>query len=102
MLNYLGQGVFILHHPSLAKDATTFNPFYQMVPHWGLWPMVVLAAIATVIASQAVISGSFSVAKQAMQLGFLPRLRVMHTSQGRGPDLRPDGSTGCCASGSSR
>ena len=84
VLNYLGQGVFILHHPSLAKDATTFNPFYQMVPHWGLWPMVVLAAIATVIASQAVISGSFSVAKQAMQLGFLPRLRVMHTSQVEG------------------
>ena len=80
VLNYLGQGVFILHHPALAKDASTFNPFYQMVPHWGLWPMVILAAIATVIASQAVISGSFSVAKQAMQLGFLPRLRVMHTS----------------------
>ena len=80
VLNYLGQGVFILHHPALAKDASTFNPFYQMVPHWALWPMVVLAAIATVIASQAVISGSFSVAKQAMQLGFLPRLRVMHTS----------------------
>ena len=80
VLNYLGQGVFILHHPSLANDASTFNPFYQMVPHWGLWPMVVLAAMATVIASQAVISGSFSVAKQAVQLGFLPRLRVMHTS----------------------
>jgi KUP system potassium uptake protein len=80
VLNYLGQGVFILHHPSFAKDGSTFNPFYQMVPHWFLWPMVVLAAVATVIASQAVISGSFSVAKQAMQLGFLPRLRVMHTS----------------------
>jgi len=80
VLNYLGQGVFILHHPSLARDANTFNPFYQMVPHWGLWPMVVLAALATVIASQAVISGSFSVAKQAVQLGFLPRLRVLHTS----------------------
>ena len=51
-----------------------------MTPHWALWPMVVLAAIATVIASQAVISGSFSVAKQAVQLGFLPRLRVLHTS----------------------
>ena len=51
-----------------------------MVPHWALWPMVVLAAVATVIASQAVISGSFSVAKQAVQLGFLPRLRVLHTS----------------------
>ena len=80
VLNYLGQGVFILHHPSLANDANTFNPFYQMVPHWGLWPMVVLAAVATVIASQAVISGSYSVAKQAVQLGFLPRLRVLHTS----------------------
>jgi KUP system potassium uptake protein len=84
VLNYLGQGVFILHHPTLAKDANTFNPFYQMVPHWGLWPMVVLAAVATVIASQAVISGSFSVAKQAVQLGFLPRLRVMHTSNVEG------------------
>src|SRR6202007_153312 len=56
------------------------NPFYQMTPHWALWPMVVLAAVATVIASQAVISGSFSVAKQAVQLGFLPRLRILHTS----------------------
>ena len=80
VLNYLGQGVFILHHQALAKDANTFNPFYQMTPHWALWPMVVLAAVATVIASQAVISGSFSVAKQAVQLGFLPRLRVLHTS----------------------
>jgi KUP system potassium uptake protein len=80
ILNYLGQAVFILHHAGLAKDANTFNPFYQMTPHWALWPMVVLAAIATVIASQAVISGSFSVAKQAVQLGFLPRLRVLHTS----------------------
>jgi KUP system potassium uptake protein len=80
VLNYLGQGTYILHHPALTKDASTFNPFYQMVPHWGLWPMVVLAAVATVIASQAVISGSYSVAKQAVQLGFLPRLRVRHTS----------------------
>ena len=80
VLNYLGQGTFILHHPTLTKDASTFNPFYQMVPHWGLWPMVVLAAVATVIASQAVISGSYSVAKQALQLGFLPRLRILHTS----------------------
>ena len=81
MLNYLGQAVFILHHPALAKDANTFNPFYQMAPSWALWPMVILAAIATVIASQAAISGSFSVAKQAVQLGFLPRLRVLHTSR---------------------
>jgi KUP system potassium uptake protein len=84
VLNYLGQGVFILHHPALAKDASTFNPFYQMTPHWALWPMVILAAVATVIASQAVISGSFSVAKQAVQLGFLPRLRVLHTSKVEG------------------
>ncbi|HET6868015.1 MAG TPA: KUP/HAK/KT family potassium transporter [Solirubrobacteraceae bacterium] len=84
MLNYLGQAVFILHHPTLAKDASRFNPFYQMTPHWALWPMVILAAVATVIASQAVISGSFSVAKQAVQLGFLPRLTVRHTSKVEG------------------
>jgi KUP system potassium uptake protein len=84
MLNYLGQAAFILHHPSLAKDASTFNPFYQMAPRWALWPLVILAAIATVIASQAAISGSFSVAKQAVQLGFLPRLRVLHTSKTEG------------------
>jgi KUP system potassium uptake protein len=84
MLNYLGQAAFILHHPHLAKDASTFNPFYQMAPRWALWPMVILAAVATVIASQAAISGSFSVAKQAVQLGFLPRLRVLHTSKMEG------------------
>ena len=55
-----------------------------MVPHWALWPMVILAPFATIIASQAVISGSFSVAKQAMQLGFLPRLRMLHTSKMEG------------------
>jgi len=80
MLNYLGQGAFILHHPTLSKDPNTFNPFYQMAPSWALWPLVILAAVATVIASQAAISGSFSVAKQAVQLGFLPRLNVLHTS----------------------
>jgi KUP system potassium uptake protein len=84
MLNYLGQGAFILHHPALVKDTSAFNPFYQMAPRWSLWPLVVLAALATVIASQAVISGSFSVAKQAVQLGFLPRLRVLHTSRAEG------------------
>ena len=84
MLNYLGQAAFILHHQSLAKDTSTFNPFYQMAPRWALWPMVILAAIATVIASQAAISGSFSVAKQAVQLGFLPRLRIQHTSKMEG------------------
>jgi KUP system potassium uptake protein len=84
MLNYLGQGVFILQHPTLSKDPSTFNPFYQMAPRWALWPMVILAAIATVIASQAAISGSFSVAKQAVQLGFLPRLKLLHTSNMEG------------------
>jgi KUP system potassium uptake protein len=84
MLNYLGQAAFILHHQTLAKNTSTFNPFYQMAPRWALWPLVILAAIATVIASQAAISGSFSVAKQAVQLGFLPRLRVLHTSKTEG------------------
>lgn len=84
MLNYLGQAVFILRNPLLAKDASTFNPFYQMAPRWALWPLVILAAMATVIASQAAISGSFSVAKQAVQLGFLPRLKVLHTSKVEG------------------
>jgi KUP system potassium uptake protein len=84
VLNYLGQGAFILHHAALTKDPSTFNPFYQMAPRWMLWPLVVLAAIATVIASQAAISGSFSVAKQAVQLGFLPRLNVLHTSKMEG------------------
>jgi KUP system potassium uptake protein len=84
VLNYLGQAVFIQHHPSLAHDTSTFNPFYQMAPSWTLWPLVVLAAVATVIASQAVISGSFSVAKQAVQLGFLPRLKILHTSKTEG------------------
>jgi KUP system potassium uptake protein len=84
MLNYLGQGVFILQHPTLATHPGTFNPFYQMAPRWALWPLVILAAVATVIASQAAISGSFSVAKQAVQLGFLPRLKVVHTSRMEG------------------
>jgi KUP system potassium uptake protein len=80
VLNYLGQGAWILHHPAAAGNHSTFNPFFQMLPHWTLWPMVVLATIATVIASQAVISGTFSVARQAVQLGFLPRLKILHTS----------------------
>jgi KUP system potassium uptake protein len=80
MLNYLGQGVWILHHPAAARDTGTFNPFFSMVPTWGHYPMVVLAAVATIIASQAAIAGSFSVARQAVQLGFLPRLKILHTS----------------------
>jgi KUP system potassium uptake protein len=83
VLNYLGQGVWILQHPHAPK-VSTFNPFFQMLPHGALWPMVILATIATVIASQAVISGTFSVARQAVQLGFLPRIRILHTSRMEG------------------
>jgi KUP system potassium uptake protein len=74
-LNYMGQGSLILNTPS-AID----NPFFLLIPHWGRIPMVVLATLATVIASQSVISGAFSVTRQAVQLGFLPRLTIRHTS----------------------
>ena len=96
VLNYLGQGVWILHHPH-ARDASTFNPFFQMLPHWTLWPAVILATVATVIASQAVISGTFSVAKQAVQLGFLPRLKIMHTSSVEGQIYVPMVNWALCA-----
>jgi len=74
-LNYMGQGSLIVSDPSAIS-----NPFFLLIPHWGRVPMVVLATVATVIASQAVISGAFSVTKQAIQLGFLPRLQIRHTS----------------------
>ena len=74
-LNYMGQGSLILDTPS-AID----NPFFLLIPEWGRIPMVVLATVATVIASQSVISGAFSVTRQAVQLGFLPRLTIRHTS----------------------
>ncbi|MDX6298199.1 MAG: system potassium uptake protein, partial [Nocardioidaceae bacterium] len=74
-LNYFGQGALLLKSPSSIG-----NPFFLLVPHWARLPMVILATLATVIASQAVISGAFSVARQATQLGYLPRLRVVHTS----------------------
>jgi KUP system potassium uptake protein len=76
MLNYLGQGALVLEHPEAAA-----NPFYIGVPDWARWPMIVLATAATVIASQAVITGAFSVARQAMQLGYIPRMLIKHTSQ---------------------
>jgi KUP system potassium uptake protein len=79
MLSYLGQAAFILSHPGDVASPT-FNPFFQIVPHGLLVPMVVLATAATIIASQAALTGSFSVAKQATQLGFLPRLKIVHTS----------------------
>ncbi|MDE2606573.1 MAG: potassium transporter Kup [Burkholderiales bacterium] len=75
VLNYFGQGALVLKDPS-AID----NPFYRLLPAWGVVPMVVLAAAATVIASQAVISGAFSLTAQAIRLGYLPRLRIVQTS----------------------
>jgi KUP system potassium uptake protein len=75
MLNYLGQGALLIGNPEAIK-----NPFYLMAPEDFRLPLVVLATMATIIASQAVISGAYSVTRQAVQLGFLPRLRIMHTS----------------------
>ncbi|KMZ11757.1 Kup system potassium uptake protein [Candidatus Burkholderia humilis] len=74
-LNYLGRGALLLSDPSALQ-----NPFYRLFPSWMLYPMVVLSTIATVIASQAVISGTYSMTKQTMQLGFLPRMNVVYTS----------------------
>ena len=75
MVNYFGQGAFILAHPADIKQ-----PFFHMAPEWALYPLVALATMATVIASQAVISGAFSLTRQAIQLGYLPRMLVEHTS----------------------
>jgi KUP system potassium uptake protein len=75
MLNYFGQGALLLSTPSAVE-----NPFYLMAPEWARLPLVFIATAATIIASQAVISGAFSVTHQAVQLGFLPRLRTEHTS----------------------
>jgi len=76
ILSYMGQGALILENPSSIS-----SPFFLLVPDWGQWPLVFLATAATVIASQAVITGAFSVAHQAVQLGYLPRLRIAHTSE---------------------
>ena len=90
MLNYFGQGALLLGDPEAAD-----NPFYRLVPGWAQMPMVVLATAAAIIASQAVISGAFSVTRQAVQLGFLPRLTIRHTSEQRDrPDLRAGGQLG--------
>jgi KUP system potassium uptake protein len=75
VLNYFGQGAMLMENPAAIS-----NPFYLMAPSWSLWPLVLLATAATVIASQAVISGVFSVTTQAVSLGLLPRLRVLHSS----------------------
>src|SRR5687768_7184646 len=75
VLNYFGQGALLMADPAAAA-----NPFYRLVPGWALYPMVALATAATVIASQAVISGAYSITRQAVQLGFLPRMTIVHTS----------------------
>ncbi|MBM3544510.1 MAG: potassium transporter Kup [Alphaproteobacteria bacterium] len=76
LLNYFGQGALVLANPE-----TLANPFYLLYPEWALYPMVALATAATAIASQAVITGAYSITRQAMQLGFLPRMEVRHTSE---------------------
>ncbi len=76
LLNYLGQGALVMHEPAAVKD-----PFFLMVPGWALIPFVILSTVATVIASQAVITGAFSLIRQAIQLGLLPRMEILHTSE---------------------
>ena len=75
LLNYLGQGALLLREPAAAA-----NPFYEMAPTWALYPLIVLATAAAIIASQALITGAFSLTMQAVQLGFSPRLTILHTS----------------------
>jgi len=76
VLNYFGQGALLLYEPDAAH-----NPFYRLAPDWALYPMVALSTVAAVIASQAVISGAFSVTRQAIQLGYAPRMNTAHTSE---------------------
>jgi KUP system potassium uptake protein len=83
VLNYFGQGAMLLQHPENIK-----NPFYEMAPHWALFPLIGLATAAAVIASQALITAAFSVTKQAIQLGYLPRCASRTPRQGNRPDLR--------------
>lgn len=78
LLNYFGQGALLMREGSVASTAA--NPFFHLVPSWGVLPLVIISAFATIIASQAVIAGSFSLTWQAIQLGYLPRLKVLHTS----------------------
>ena len=75
VLNYFGQGALLLQNPDAAR-----NPFYLLAPSWALLPLIALATLATVIASQAVISGAFSLTRQAIQLGYIPRMQIQHTS----------------------
>jgi KUP system potassium uptake protein len=89
-LNYLAQGSLIIREPTAVT-----NPFFLLVPTWAQIPMVLLATVATVIASQAVISGAFSVTRQAVQLGFLPRLTIRHTSQSEVGQVYAPGINAC-------
>lgn len=75
VLNYFGQGALLLRDPTAV-----INPFYRLAPGWGIYPLVFLSTAATIIASQAVISGAYSLTREALQLGFLPRMRILHTS----------------------
>ena len=92
-LNYFGQGAFVLGNPQAIE-----NPFFLMFPSWALWPVVLLTTAATVIASQAVITGAFSLTRQAIQLGLLPRFDVRHTSKTWPDRSISPASTGCCCS----
>jgi KUP system potassium uptake protein len=76
VLNYFGQGALLIHDPTAIE-----NPFYRMAPAWAIYPLVAIATAATVIASQAVISGAFSITREAIQLGYAPRMEVQHTSE---------------------
>lgn len=76
LINYFGQGALLLQNPQAAQ-----NPFYLLAPNWALYPLVILSTAATVIASQAVISGTFSLTRQAIQLGYCPRMQIDHTSE---------------------
>jgi KUP system potassium uptake protein len=76
LLNYFGQGALLLQNPAAASD-----PFFLMAPRWALWPLVILSTLAAAVASQAVISGSFSLTRQAVQLAYLPRMGIRHTSE---------------------
>mgnify|MGYP000968327850 FL=1 len=75
LINYFGQGALLLADPSAVE-----NPFYRLAPEWAMFPLVILSTVATIIASQAVISGTFSITQQAIQLGYTPRLEIQHTS----------------------
>ncbi|MGA8008812.1 MAG: potassium transporter Kup [Thiomonas sp.] len=76
VLNYFGQGALVLAHPAATK-----NPFFYLAPQWALWPLLLLATAATIIASQAVITGAYSITTQAIKLGYLPRMRVLFTNE---------------------